>query len=47
VKAYLRVGATIGDGAFIDHDFNTIDIFVMMPVARIAARYADRFDVAA
>lgn len=47
VKAYLRVGATIGDGAFIDHDFNTIDIFVMMPVARIAARYAERFDVAA
>ena len=47
VKAYLRVGATIGDGAFIDHDFNTIDIFVMMPVSRIAARYAERFDVAA
>jgi len=47
VKAYLRVGATIGDGAFVDHDFNTIDIFVMMPVAQIAARYAQRFDVAA
>ncbi len=47
VKAYLRVGAMIGEGAFIDREFNTIDIFVMMPVARIAARYADRFAVAA
>lgn len=47
IKAYLRVGAELGDGAFIDHAFNTIDVFVVMPVARIASRYAQRFEVAA
>ena len=47
IKAYLRVGAELGDGAYIDKAFNTIDVFVMMPVARISARYAQRFEVAA
>jgi len=43
IKAYLRVGASIGDGAWIDHDFNSIDVFIVMPVEAITARYADRF----
>jgi putative hemolysin len=47
IKAYLRVGAELGEGAYIDRAFNTIDIFLMMPVARISARYAQRFEVAA
>ena len=47
IKAYLSVGAELGDGAYIDRAFNTIDVFVMMPVARISARYAQRFEVAA
>lgn len=47
IKAYLRVGAQVGDGAFVDHQFNSIDVFMLMPVARIAARYADRFEAAA
>lgn len=47
IKGYLRVGATIGDGAFIDRQFNTVDVFVLMPVEAIAARYSDRFRKAA
>ena len=47
IKAYLRVGAQVGDGIFIDHAFNSIDVFMLMPVARIAARYAERFEAAA
>jgi L-ornithine Nalpha-acyltransferase len=43
VKGYLRVGAKIGDGAFVDHRFNTVDVFVVMPVAQITARYARKF----
>jgi L-ornithine Nalpha-acyltransferase len=43
VKGYLRVGAMIGEGAFIDHAFGTIDVLVVMPVDAIAARYSDRF----
>lgn len=47
IKGYLRVGATIGDGAFIDRQFNTVDVCVVMPVEKIAQRYAARFSAAA
>lgn len=50
IKGYLRLGAMIGDGAVIDHDFSTTDVFIMLPVERISSRYinyygsdADRF----
>ena len=46
VKAYLRVGAMVGDGGFVDHQFNTVDVFVVMPVDRITSRYAERFGAA-
>lgn len=46
IKGYLRVGAMVGDGAFIDRAFNTIDVFMIMPVDRISQRYADRFRAA-
>lgn len=43
IKGYLRVGAMIGDGGFVDRQFNTVDVFVVMPVERITRRYAGRF----
>lgn len=43
IKGYLRAGAFVGDGAVIDHRFGTIDVLIIMPVASIAARYADHF----
>lgn len=43
VKGYLRVGAMVGDGGFVDRQFNTVDVFVVMPVDRITSRYAGRF----
>ena len=43
VKAYLRVGAKVGDGCVIDHDFGTTDVFIVMPVARISRRYIDHY----
>lgn len=46
LKGYLRVGAMVGDGAFVDHQFNTVDVFVLMPTDRIARRYAARFQQA-
>lgn len=46
LKAYLRVGAMVGDGGFIDRPFNTVDVLVVMPVDRITSRYADRFGAA-
>lgn len=47
IKAYLRVGAMVGDGAVIDHEFNTTDVFIVMPTSAIALRYRDRFVAAA
>jgi len=47
IKGYLRVGATVGDGAVIDHQFNTVDVFMAVPVEVIAARYLGRFGAAA
>lgn len=43
VKGYIRAGARFGDGAFVDAAFNTTDVCVVLPVERIAARYAERF----
>lgn len=43
IKAYLRVGAFIGDGAVIDHQFGTTDVLIVMPVAAIGARYRAHF----
>ena len=36
LKSYLRIGGKVGDGAYIDHDFNTIDVFLVMDTAAMA-----------
>jgi putative hemolysin len=43
VKGYLRAGATIGDGAVIDRQFGTTDVFIYLPVSNLDARYRNRF----
>ncbi len=47
VKGYLRVGATVGDGAVIDRAFGTTDVFVLMPISEMRGRYVDHFGPAA
>jgi putative hemolysin len=39
IKGYLRVGAKVGDGCVVDHEFDTVDVFVVMPVREIGQRY--------
>jgi putative hemolysin len=39
IKAYLRLGGFVGEGAFIDRDFNTIDVCLLMDTARMVDRY--------
>ena len=43
IKGYLRVGAYVGDGAVIDHQFGTTDVFIIMPVEAIRSRYFAHF----
>ena len=40
IKAYLRLGGCVGEGAFIDHDFNTTDVLLMLDTARLSERQA-------
>ncbi|HEX9859290.1 MAG TPA: GNAT family N-acyltransferase, partial [Paracoccaceae bacterium] len=41
IKAYLRVGGFVGDGAWIDHAFNTTDVCLVMDTARMSAKHRD------
>lgn len=43
IKGYLRLGATFGDGAVIDRQFGTTDVFVTLRVADIDPRYVDYY----
>jgi L-ornithine Nalpha-acyltransferase len=43
IKGYLRLGAYVGDGAVIDHQFGTTDVMIVMPVAKINPRYFGHF----
>lgn len=38
IKAYLRLGGFVGDGAYIDHAFNTIDVCLIMDTSRMNER---------
>lgn len=38
IKAYLRLGGVVGEGAFIDHAFNTTDVCLILDTARMNAR---------
>jgi putative hemolysin len=39
IKAYLRLGGFVGDGAFIDRQFNTTDVCLIMDTAAMSARH--------
>ncbi|KAB2865706.1 MAG: GNAT family N-acetyltransferase [Bauldia sp.] len=43
IKGYLRLGARIGDGCVVDHAFGTTDVFVVLPVGTISARYVNHY----
>lgn len=38
IKAYLRLGGFVADGAYVDHAFNTTDILLILDVARMNDR---------
>ncbi len=44
IKGYLRLGAYIGDGAVVDHEFGTTDVLIVLPVSAIKKRYMEHFD---
>ena len=43
LKGYVRAGCCIGDGAVIDRQFDTTDVFIYFPVSGLDPRYKSRF----
>lgn len=39
IKAYLRLGGFVGDGAFVDRAFNTTDVCLVMDTAQMSQRH--------
>lgn len=39
IKAYLRLGGVVGEGAWVDHAFNTTDVFLLMDTAAMSGRH--------
>lgn len=48
IKAYLRLGGFVGEGAFIDRPFNTTDVCLLMDTVAMSAKhkgfYTRKFD---
>lgn len=43
IKAYLRLGGKIGDGGYVDADFNTTDVMLLLDTARLNEKAAERY----
>ena len=43
IKGYLRLGGYIGGEPAWDPDFNTADLFILLPLSRLNPRYAKHF----
>ncbi len=41
IKAYLRLGGFVGDGAWVDHAFNTTDVCLVMDTGLMSAKHRD------
>jgi len=39
VKGYVRLGGFVGDGAVVDHQFNTIDVCILVQTDRLTGKY--------
>ena len=44
VKGYLRAGAWVGEDAWVDEDFQAIDVCIVMPTARLRRRHREHFE---
>lgn len=44
IKGYLRLGGVVGDGAVIDHQFNTTDVCVMVRTDLVSEKYFKHYE---
>lgn len=43
IKGYLSLGAVIGDGVYVDKEFNSLDVLIVLNIKKINERYLRRF----
>ena len=36
IKSYLRLGGVVGEGVYVDHDFNTTDVCMILQTAKLS-----------
>lgn len=44
IKGYIRLGAVIGDGAVIDEQFNTTDVFIIVQTHNVKKKYIKHYE---
>ncbi|MFC7475419.1 GNAT family N-acetyltransferase [Dankookia sp. GCM10030260] len=44
VKGYLRLGGFVGDGAVLDHQFNTTDVCIVVKTELVTDKYARHYE---
>ncbi|MEI8393421.1 MAG: GNAT family N-acyltransferase [Rhodospirillaceae bacterium] len=44
IKGYLRLGGFVGDGAVIDHQFNTTDVCIVVKTDLVTEKYYRHYD---
>ncbi len=44
IKGYLRLGGFVGDGAVIDHQFNTTDVAIVVKTDLVTGKYYRHFE---
>jgi putative hemolysin len=43
IKGYMRLGGCVGDGAVIDHQFGTTDVFVIVKTDQVTDKYFQHY----
>jgi putative hemolysin len=43
IKGYLRLGALVGEGAVVDHHFNTTDVCIIVATDRVTEKYFSHY----
>lgn len=44
IKGYLRIGAFVGDGAVVDHQFNTTDVSIVVKTDLVTDKYLRHYE---
>ena len=44
IKGYLRLGGFVGDGAVIDQEFNTTDVFIIVKTELVTEKYIRHYE---